>query len=203
MQSMNSWATLAGPHLTSEVDSRSPRLSVPTPEQVFHDYAPRVYSLALRMLGHTADAEDATQEVLLQVIRKIGAFRGESAISTWLHRLTVNAALAIRRRQARHPVRPGDHLFEGLPAPAHRYEEGEPHRQALNLELRQHVEGAIACLPDIYRDVFVLADVEGLSNGEICSLLELGLPAVKSRLHRARLLMRDALAPYLRDGVTP
>src|SRR5262245_33409465 len=111
MQSLNLGATLAGPSPTTEVGRHCPQPSAPTPEQVFHEFAPRVYSLALRMLGHSADAEDATQEVLLQVIRKIGSFRGDSALSTWLHRLTVNAALAHRRRQARHPARPGDHLF--------------------------------------------------------------------------------------------
>src|SRR5436309_6054560 len=69
-----------------------------TPEQVYRDYAPRVYNLARRMLGNDADAEDVTQDVLLQVVRKLDTFRGESAFPTWLHRVTVNAALAHRRR---------------------------------------------------------------------------------------------------------
>src|SRR5438874_10397920 len=71
-----------------------------TPDQVFRDYAPRVYNLARRMLGNDADAEDVTQEVLLQVVRKLDTFRGESAFPTWLHRVTVNAALAHRRKRA-------------------------------------------------------------------------------------------------------
>src|SRR5256886_11712065 len=71
-----------------------------TPEQVFHDYAPRVYSLARRMLGSDLDAEDVTQDVLLQVVRKLPSFRGESAFPTWLHRVTVNAALGHRRKKA-------------------------------------------------------------------------------------------------------
>src|SRR5437879_12927017 len=71
-----------------------------TPEQVFRDYAPRVYNLARRMLGNDADAEDVTQDVLLQVVRKLDTFRGESAFPTWLHRVTVNAALAHRRKRA-------------------------------------------------------------------------------------------------------
>src|SRR5436309_9938499 len=69
-----------------------------TPEQVYRDYAPRVYNLARRMLGNDADAEDVTQDVLLQVVRKLDTFRGESAFPTWLHRITVNAALAHRRK---------------------------------------------------------------------------------------------------------
>src|SRR5260370_14156340 len=72
----------------------------PTAEEVFREYAPRIYNLARRMLGNDADAEDVTQDVLLQVIRKLGTFRGESAFPTWLHRVTVNAALAHRRKRA-------------------------------------------------------------------------------------------------------
>src|SRR5580700_2961012 len=71
-----------------------------TPETVFRDYAPRIYNLARRMLGADADAEDVTQDVLLQVVRKLDTFRGESAFPTWLHRVTVNAALAHRRKRA-------------------------------------------------------------------------------------------------------
>src|SRR2546427_3882572 len=71
-----------------------------TPERVFRDYAPRVYNLARRMLGNDADAEDVTQDVLLQVVRKLNTFRGESAFPTWLHRVTVNVALAHRRKRA-------------------------------------------------------------------------------------------------------
>src|SRR3954453_17128380 len=71
-----------------------------TPERVFHEYLPRVYNLARRMLGNDADAEDVTQDVLLQVVRKLHTFRGDAAFSTWLHRVTVNAALAHRRKRA-------------------------------------------------------------------------------------------------------
>src|ERR1700752_2793049 len=71
-----------------------------TPDLVFRDYAPRIYSLARRMLGNDADAEDVTQDVLVQVVRKLDTFRGESAFPTWLHRVTVNAALAHRRKRA-------------------------------------------------------------------------------------------------------
>src|SRR5436309_11988653 len=87
-----------------------------TPERVFRDYAPRIYNLARRMLGSDADAEDVTQDVLLQVVRKLGTFRGESALSTWLHRITVNAALAHRRKRAlrtQHQVHdPLEHFME-------------------------------------------------------------------------------------------
>jgi RNA polymerase sigma-70 factor (ECF subfamily) len=167
-----------------------------TAEQVFHDYASRVYSVARRMLGNDADAEDVTQDVLLQVIRKLSTFRGESELSTWLHRVTVNAALAHRRRQARRPER---HLEVSLDCiePESRSDSRMPDDKALNRELRQHLERAIARLPEMYRDVLVLADVEGLANAEIGERLGLTLPAVKSRLHRARLMLRDAIAPFM------
>jgi RNA polymerase sigma-70 factor (ECF subfamily) len=173
-----------------------PSVSPQTAEEVFHAYAPRVYSLARRMLGNDADAEDVTHDVLLQVVRKLHTFRGESDLSTWLHRVTVNAALAHRRRQARRPEChleiSLDHIEDSRNAASPR-----PDSQTLTLELRQHLEAAIAKLPVMYRDVFVLADVEELPNAEIGELLGLSLPAVKSRLHRARLMVRDALAPYL------
>src|SRR5450432_2758147 len=82
------------------MDDRANTLA-PSPEQVFRDYAPRVYNLARRMLGNDADAEDVTQDVLVQVLRKAGSFRGEASFPTWLHKVTVNAALAHRRKRAR------------------------------------------------------------------------------------------------------
>jgi RNA polymerase sigma-70 factor (ECF subfamily) len=176
----------------------------PTVEQVFRDYAPRIYSLALRMLGNEADAEDVTQEVLLQLIRKIDTFRGESAFPTWLHRITVNAALAYRRKRAsreQHHVRdPLDSfLEEGRHATPVRNWWVQPDQIAEDRETQRLIEKAIAGLPEIYRDVYVLADVEGLANSEIAEMLGLSVSAVKSRLHRARLLMRSALAPHFEE----
>src|SRR5436305_2906632 len=75
----------------------------PTPERVFREYAPRVYNLARRMLGHDADAEDVTQDVLLQVVRKLSTYRGDAEVTTWLHRVTVNAVFAHRRKKASRP----------------------------------------------------------------------------------------------------
>ncbi len=173
-------------------------------EQVFRDYAPRIYNLARRMLGNDADAEDVTQDVLLQVVRKLDTFRGESAFPTWLHKVTVNAALAHRRKRAvreEHRVRdPLDEFLEDgtHEGPVRRWSVG-PLQEALDRETQRLIEKAIAGLPEIYRDVYVLADVEGLSNQEIAELLGLSVAAVKSRLHRARLLMRNALAPHFEE----
>jgi RNA polymerase sigma-70 factor (ECF subfamily) len=176
----------------------------PSPETLFRDHAPRVFNLARRMLGNEADAEDVTQDVLLQVLRKLGSFRGESAFPTWLHRVTVNAALAHRRKRAvREEHRDHDPLerFEENGHAAHpvRPWSVEPDKAALDRETHDLIEAAIQRLPEMYRDVYVLADVEGLGNAEIGEMLGLSVPAVKSRLHRARLMMRDALAPHFEE----
>src|SRR4051794_13272080 len=160
-----------------------------TADQVFRDYAPRVYNLARRMLGNEADAEDVTQDVLLQVIRKLDTFRGEAELSTWLHRVTVNAALAHRRKQARRRERqveaPLAAIQDGATLRSPDALRETPDQQVLDQETQEMVEQAISTLPEMYRDVYVLADVERLPNAEIGDLLGLSVPAVKSRLHRA------------------
>jgi len=173
-------------------------------EQVFREYAPRIYSLALRLLGNEADAEDVTQEVLLQLIRKLDTFRGDSALPTWLHRVTVNAALMHRRNRAtrsnpsiREPL--DNFLENGAHARPVRPWSLPPDQKALDRETRTLIDKAIAELPEAYRDIFVLADVEGLGNPEIAEMLALSVSTVKSRLHRARLLMRNALAPHFEE----
>lgn len=181
----------------------------PALEQLLSREAPRVYSLARRLLGNDADAEDVTQEVMLQVLRKLDSFRGEASFTTWLHRVTVNAALSYRRQRAardKHRARqPLDDLGGESPLPEQtaavpvRRWAAPPDQQALDRETHERIEAAIAGLPEKYRDVYVLADVEGLPNAEIGALLELELAAVKSRLHRARLMARQALAPYFED----
>jgi len=178
-----------------------------TPEQVFREHAPRVYNLARRMLGNDADAEDVTQDVLLQVVRKLDTFRGEAALPTWLHRVTVNAALAHRRKRAQRAERehhdPFDHfLTDGNHSSYVPSWSISPEDQALSKENAEVIEKAIGQLPEIYRDVYVLADVEGLPNQEIGAMLHLSLPAVKSRLHRGRLLMRNALAPHFEESAS-
>ncbi|MEZ6139753.1 MAG: sigma-70 family RNA polymerase sigma factor [Zavarzinella sp.] len=175
-----------------------------TPERVFREYMPRVYNLARRMLGNDSDAEDVTQDVILQVVRKLDTFRGEAALPTWLHRITVNAALAHRRKRAKQEdgrvydpldsfnddghhvghIRPWPRLQEDL---------------VVSKEQQAVIDAAIAKLPEMYRDVFVLADVEQLPNAEIAEILELSVSAVKSRLHRARLMMRDSLSEYFEE----
>jgi RNA polymerase sigma-70 factor (ECF subfamily) len=184
-----------------------PPPEVLTPELVFREYAPRIYNLARRMLGNDADAEDVTQDVLLQVVRKLDTFRGESQLGTWLHRVTVNAALAHRQKRAnRQKYEAGeakDDLTDAGPAGVVRRWNVSPDEPVLAAEQAELIEKAINQLPEPYRDVYVLADVEGLPNAEIGEMLGLNVPAVKSRLHRARLRMRDALAPHFEGELKP
>jgi RNA polymerase sigma-70 factor (ECF subfamily) len=176
---------------------------VPAPlsaEQVYYDYAPRVFHMARRMVSNDIDAEDVTQDVLLQVVRKLPSFRGESAFPTWLHRITINAALSHRRRRAvreENRIEGSDLLLEEQPveSPGRPWTLG-PDAQLISQESAQLIRRAIDQLPPMYREVFIRSDLEGQPNAEIASELGLSLPAMKSRLHRARLLLRDALAPH-------
>jgi len=180
----------------------------PTPEDVIAAYGPKVYSLAYRMLGLTADAEDVTQDVLMTVVRKLHTFRGEAALGTWLHRVTVNACLAFRRKRAhRQQYQVPDPLLADFAdtgqhsGPVRRWME-PPDEQLEKQETQALIEAAITELPELYRDVYILADVEGLANAEIAEILGLHVPGVKSRLHRARLMMRQALAPHFEEIAT-
>jgi RNA polymerase sigma-70 factor (ECF subfamily) len=166
-------------------------------EQIFHAYAPRVYNMARRMVRTDADAEDVMQDVLLKVVRKLPTFRGASALPTWLHRVTVNTALSHRRKLAvREEHRCRDPFDTILADETQAHPSPTPETQLLNRETQNLIDRAIAKLPPLYREVFLLADVEELPNADIAERLGLSLAAVKSRLHRARHLMRDALAPH-------
>jgi len=177
-----------------------------TAEHVFREHAPRIYHIARRMLNNDADAEDVTQDVLLQVIRKLDTFRGDSQLSTWLHRVTVNAALAFREKRAnrqKHETANGDALEIAPTNGSVKRWNVEPDEPVLEAEQTAAIERAIGDLPGPFRDVYVLADVEGMPNSDIADMLGLSVPAVKSRLHRARLRMRDSLAPHFEGGIAP
>jgi RNA polymerase sigma-70 factor (ECF subfamily) len=153
------------------------------------------------MLRTDADAEDVTQDVLLQVVRKLSCFQGASAFPTWLHRVTINAALTHRRRYA---VREGSHPHLSLDSldvnegPARSWS-ASPGAQLVTRETRHLIDRAVNRLPEKYRDVFVLAEVEGLANVAIAERLGMSLAAVKSRLYRARQMLRYTLAPHFED----
>jgi len=188
------------------LDAHSPVTDAPplSAEQIYHDYAPRVFNMARRMVRSDDDAEDVTQDVLLKVVRHLPTFRGDSALPTWLHRVTLNTAISHRRKwavsQARRARDPFNVVLADTPAPKPGWDSASaPEVPLLRREMRGLIERAIAGLPPIYRTVFVFSDVEGLPNAVIAQQLGLSLPAIKSRLHRARQLLRNALAPHFQE----
>jgi len=160
----------------------------------------RVYTLCLRMLGNVSEAEDMTQEAFLHLFRKIGSFRGESAFSTWLHRLTVNLVLMHLRKKGLNLV-----SLEETISPS---DEDAPKRDFGSRDPmltgsvdRVALERAVASLPPGYRMVFVLHDVEGFEHNEIATMLECSTGNSKSQLHKARLKLRDLLRQHTPNPV--
>jgi RNA polymerase sigma-70 factor (ECF subfamily) len=166
--------------------------------QLYSLHKRRIYTLCLRMVGNTAEAEDLTQEAFLQLYRKISTFRGDSAFSTWLHRMAINVVLMHLRKKGL-PVSSLDEAME--PAADDR-----PGRSfsAPDLNLagsidRMVLERAIATLPAGYRLIFILHDIKGYEHNEIASMLDCSMGNSKSQLHKARLKLRDALRAYPRQ----
>lgn len=154
-------------------------------ERLYRENVGRVYAVCLRMTADRTLAEDLTQEAFIRAWNKIGSFRGASAFSTWLHRLTVNVVLSDIRARKRHTDRVihTDDLT--------RFE--QPARESKS-HARVDLEKAIAGLPDGARKVFVLHDVKGYRHNEIADMLGLATGTSKAQLHRARRLLREVLA---------
>ena len=160
-------------------------------EALYHLHKRRVYSLCLRMTANTAAAEDLTQEAFLQLFRKIGTFRGESAFSTWLHRMAVNVVLMQLRRKGLPVVSLEETLESEEEAPRK-----EPGAEDVNLAGsidRLRLEHAIQRLPPGYRMIFLLHDVEGYEHNEIAGIVGCSIGNSKSQLHKARMKLRDLL----------
>jgi len=161
-------------------------------QALYDKHKRRVYSLCLRMTANTAEAEDLTQEAFLQLYRKIATFRGESAFSTWLHRLSVNVVL-MHLRKKNLPV-------VSLEETTQAGEEDTPKKDfgAEDLALagsidRLQLQKAVDDLPPGYRTIFVLHDVEGYEHNEIASIVGCSIGNSKSQLHKARMKLRDLL----------
>ncbi len=151
-----------------------------------------VYRVALRMLG-TDDAHDATQEVWIRVWRNIKTFRGESAFSTWLHRIAVNTCLSMRQREARREGR--EYSGEEMPyLPEPRGGDADPEAQALSAERREEIEAALGRVRAEHRAALVLRHMEGLSYAEIAEVLEVPDGTAKGWVSRGRAAMLVALA---------
>jgi len=164
--------------------------SVEAMSWLYDKYRRRIYNLCLRMLRDQAEAEDLTQDVFVQLFRKIGTFRGESAFSTWLHRLAVNMVLMnIRSRNSKRyslvPIESSNDEDDSL------YEELGKEDQGLRSSLdRMTINDALENLPPGYRMVFLLHDVHGYEHQEIAEILSCSVGNCKSQLHKARLKMR-------------
>ena len=164
----------------------------------------RVYSFAMRMCRNVEDAKDILQETFLGVVRSIRDFRAESRFSTWLYRIASNACLKKRRRGMFDPEPEQEISLDALmPRPDAEGRKPEipdwsedAERALLRGELVQQMEAAIDKLPREYKIVIILRDVEGFSAEETADLLKLSVPAVKSRLHRARVFVRKELSRY-------
>ena len=161
-------------------------------QSLYDKHKRRVYSLCLRMTANTAEAEDLAQEAFLQLFRKIATFRGESAFSTWLHRLSVNVVLMHLRKKSL-PVVSLEETTQGT-------EEDSPKRDfgADDIALagsidRMQLQRAVENLPPGYRTIFVLHDIEGYEHNEIARIAGCSIGNSKSQLHKARMKLRDLL----------
>lgn len=172
-------------------------------EALFNAHKRRVYSLCLRMTGNTAEAEDLTQEAFLQLFRKISTFRGESAFTTWLHRLVVNVVLMHLRKKGLQQVSL-DEVDSSQEEPVKRDYGGDDQRLIGSID-RLSLDRAIAALPRGYRTVFVLHDMEGYEHNEIAQIMDCSTGNSKSQLHKARLKLREHLRrdPRKRSGEAP
>ena len=171
-------------------------------EQLIAQHGPMLYRVALRLVDQPEEAEEVLQETLLTVYEKIHTFDERSALTTWLYRITINTALMRLRAKARMPedalgdlqgpefTEQGQHVREvadwALP----------PEETLLRREALAALQHAIARLPALYRTAYILAEIEGLPHQEIASILEVTVATVKTRLHRARLVLQEALADY-------
>lgn len=171
-------------------------------EEIISRYESKVMSLALRFTRNQEDAEEVMQDVFTTVYRKIDGFRGQSAFSSWLYRIVVNAAFMKLRKRKQSQTVSMDDLSPAI-------KQYCVDRETLNgsfsqnitiaHEMQSVIQNAVNKLPDQYRAVFVLRDVDGLSNQETGEILNLSIPAVKSRLHRSRIMLRKKLQRYYED----
>jgi RNA polymerase sigma-70 factor (ECF subfamily) len=161
-------------------------------------YQPRVYRFGVKMCGDVEDASDVVQETLLAMARSVRGFRGDASVSTWLYTIARSFCIKKRRRSKFAPAREeslealGAERLDGLSDPA-----PGPEQEAAGREIETALTGAIQSLDTAQREVLVLRDIEGLSTLEVAKVLGLGVQAVKSRLHRARLVVRQQVAPVL------
>ncbi len=171
--------------------------------QLVEEHAGRIYRLALRMMGNEADAEDVLQETFLNAFRSIDRFEERSSLSTWLYRIASNAALMRLRRKEPEQISVDEPLErdDGDFVPRQFFDFCcLPEEDLLRDEAVAEMNRAVEELPPTLRSVFILRDIEGLSTDETAKALGLSVSAVKSRLMRARLKLRERLSQYFSQG---
>ena len=171
-------------------------------EELVDRYEDKIFRLAFRFVRNETEAKEIVQDTFLLVWRKLDTFKGDSQFGSWLYRVATNTALMRLRAQRRHPEisteeLPVDYLdnYGQLPAAGENWAK-RPDDELQSDELRRRIQKAVDELPEIYRTVFLIRDVEGLSTEETAEVLEISIPTVKTRLHRARLALRDAITRY-------
>lgn len=159
-----------------------------------------VYNTALRLLGNPEEAECVLQETFLKVLQSLPEFKGQSSLSTWIFRIATNFALMRLRFRKKEPGSLDNNESHVSKSALHAFNRSigdNPLQAVMNSELRDAMDEAIAQLPDKFRSVFVLKDIEDFSLKEIAEMLEISLAAVKTNLHRARLFLRKRLADFV------
>jgi RNA polymerase sigma-70 factor (ECF subfamily) len=172
--------------------------------QVVELYADRLYNLALKLTNDSFEAEDVVQEALLSAYKHISRFEGRSSLGTWLYRITYNSAMMRHRKKRPDTVSIDEPvtLDDGEQVPRQFFDWCcLPESDLLTAESLEYMNEAIQMLPEVLKTVFVLRDIEGLSTTDAADILDISVPAVKSRLHRARLFLREQLSEYFGDRV--
>jgi RNA polymerase sigma-70 factor (ECF subfamily) len=177
----------------------------PAFEELLRTHTGRLLAVARRLLGNEEDARDAVQDAFLSAFRSIDRFDGQAALGTWLHRIAVNAALTKLRSRRRHPEKPIEELLPTFREDGHQARPPrdwpDPSAALQSRETRESVRRHIDELPEEYRTVLLLRDIEGMDTEETARMLGLTAGAVKTRLHRARQALRALLEPeFCGDG---
>lgn len=163
-------------------------------------YEGKIYNLALRIMGNKEDANDVLQETFITAFKKLSTFKGESSFYTWIYRIATNICFMKKRGMSKKKtvsldlpiLTQHDEIKRELPDDWSK----SPSATLENKELKDILSNAINELPEDYKTVLVLRDMEGLSNDDVSNIMKISIPAVKSRLHRARFFVRDALSKY-------
>ena len=176
-------------------------------EQVVRAYGGRLLAVARRIVGTEEDARDVVQDAFLNAFKSLDRFEGNAKLSTWLHRIVVNAALMKLRTRKRKPEQSIETLLPAYLDDGHHEERFQSWEEPVDkvmerAENREIVRKQIDALPEGYRTVLVLRDIEGLDTEETANVLGLSVNATKIRLHRARQALRTLLAPHFRSAVS-